>query len=168
MDLFAERPTLELRNLSCTVGTGSMWRVDRVSGSRAALADFDALFLDDSHCNEGLHEGPCETTRAYDVLFRGPTTRTVYTYRTGIDRCCSVPAHVVDHIGDGVVFESQRDGEGYHWRVLSPVRKPLQSLFDTLESGLPDGLELARCDGQDAWGVATSGGGCHTVSGSFE
>lgn len=155
MDLFREYSTLTLQNESCTVGTESMWRVDHVSGSEAAVADFDTVFLDECHCNEGVHQGACGTTRTYEVLVRRPTARTVYTYRTGLDRCCSVPAIVVDHIGDGVVFESQRDADGYHWRVLSPVRKPLHPLFDSLASALGDGLKLDRQGGPESWDEAT-------------
>lgn len=168
MDLFRDHPRLELRNVTCTVGPESMWRVDRVTGPTAALDEFDAVFLDEARCNEGLHDGPCRTTRTYDVLLRRPTTRTVYTYRTGIDCCCSVPAQVVEHIGDGVVFESQRDEAGYHWRVLSPVRKPLHPLLDRLESTLRDGLELSRCGRRDSWGVASPPADVHTATGSFE
>jgi len=142
MDLFQEYPTLRLRNATCTVTGNSMWRIDHVDGPADAISAFDDVFLDDSHCNECLDEHCCDGTREYRVLDRRPSARTVYTYHSETDRCCAVPAMVADYIGDGVVYESERTGGAYRWRVLSPVDTTLDSLFDQLASSLRDGLTL--------------------------
>ncbi|GCF15136.1 hypothetical protein Harman_30710 [Haloarcula mannanilytica] len=142
MDLFQEYPTLRLRNATCTVTGDAMWRIDHVDGPADAISAFDDVFLDDSHCNECLDEHCCSGTREYQILDRRPTARTVYTYHTKTDRCCAVPAIVTDHIGDGVVYESNRTGGEYRWRVLSPVDTSLDALFDQLDSSLRDGLTL--------------------------
>lgn len=142
MDLFQEYPTLELRNATCTVTGNSMWRIDHVDGPADAISAFDDVFLDDEYCNECLGERCCSGTREYQVLDRRPSARTVYTYHEQADCCCAVPAIVTDYIGDGVVFESERTGETYRWRVLSPVKISLDPLFNHIESALRTGLQL--------------------------
>lgn len=142
MDLFHEYPTLRLRNATCTVTENAMWRIDHVDGPADAIPTFDEVFLNDERCNECLDEHGCSGTREYQVLDRQPAARTVYTYHARIDRCCAVPAVVTDYIGDGVVFESERTGGAYRWRVLSPVETSLDLLFDHLESALPTGVQL--------------------------
>ncbi|AEM59410.1 hypothetical protein HISP_19560 (plasmid) [Haloarcula hispanica N601] len=142
MDLFHEYPTLRLRNATCTVTENAMWRIDHVDGPADAISTFDEVFLDDDGCNECLDEHRCSGTREYQVLDRRPTARTVYTYHADTDRCRAVPTIVTDHIGDGVVFESERTGSTYRWRVLSPVETSLDPLFDHLESTLRTGVQL--------------------------
>ncbi|WP_233560795.1 hypothetical protein [Haloarcula sp. Atlit-47R] len=53
-----------------------------------------------------------------------------------------MPAVVTDSIGDGVVFESERTGGAYRWRVLSPVGTSFEPLFDRPESTLQTGIQL--------------------------
>ncbi|KAA9400108.1 hypothetical protein Har1130_15105 [Haloarcula sp. CBA1130] len=142
MDLFHEYPTLRLRNATCTVTENAMWRIDHVDGPTDAITAFDAVFLDEERCNECLDEHCCSGTREYAVLDRRPAASTVYTYHAQTDRCCTVPAVVTDYIGAGVVFESERSGGTYRWRVLSPVETSLDPLFDRLESTLRTGLQL--------------------------
>ena len=142
MDLFHEYPTLRLRNATCTVTENAMWRIDHVDGPADAISGFDEVFLDEERCNECLDDHRCSGTREYQILDRRPAARTVYTYHADTDRCRAVPAIVTDHIGDGVVFESERTGGTYRWRVLSPVELSLDPLFARLESTLRAGAQL--------------------------
>ncbi|MDS0222766.1 hypothetical protein NDI54_15575 [Haloarcula sp. S1AR25-5A] len=158
MDLFREYPALLLRNATCTVAGDAMWRVDRVDGPADAVSAFGDVFLNDGRCNECLDGHRCPGTREYQVLDRGPTARTVYTYHTEIDRCRSVAPIVTERIDDGVVFASERTGGAYRWRVLSPAAISLDGVFGRLESALGDGLALDvdRIGGADLW-QATAG-----------
>ncbi|WP_336338532.1 hypothetical protein [Haloarcula brevis] len=155
MDLFREYPALRLRNATCTVAGDAMWRVDRVDGSAAAVSAFEDAFLDDGRCNECLGSDRCAGTREYQVLDRGPTARTVYTYHAEIDRCQSVAPIVTDRIVDGVVFASERTDGAYRWRVLSPAAISPEGVFDGLETALRDGLTLDvdRVGGAGQWNV---------------
>jgi hypothetical protein len=155
MDLFQEYPTLRLRNATCTVTGNSMWRIDHVDGPADAISAFDDVFLDDGRCNERLDQRCCAGKREYQVLDRRPSARTVYTYHTEIDQCDSVAAIVTDHIADGVVFESERTGGSYRWRVISPAEISLDGVFGQLESSLRDGLSLDvdRIGVSQPWGA---------------
>jgi predicted DNA binding protein len=142
MDVFHEYPTLSVRSSVCQSTPESMWRIDHARGPEAALAAFDDVFLDEGRCNECLDRPTCDSEREYHVLDRTRESRTVYTYRKEVHRCHSLPYFVVDHVGDGVVFESRRTGGEYRWKILYPGDRPVGDLFDTVEAVLRDGLSL--------------------------
>ncbi|WP_092893660.1 helix-turn-helix domain-containing protein [Halopelagius inordinatus] len=142
MDLFSEYPTLTMRSSVCTSTERTMWRIDHVRGPGEALDRFDEIFLDESRCNECLDAPNCHTHREYHVLDRKANSRTVYTYREEVHRCHSIPHHVVDHVGDGVVFESRRAGREYRWRVLYPGDQPIGEMYSAIEDRLRAGLHL--------------------------
>ncbi|MFC6726174.1 transcriptional regulator, partial [Halobium palmae] len=142
MDVFREHPTLTARSSTCFTTEDTMWRLDHVKGSPEALDAFDDLFLDETRCNECLDAPNCDTFREYHVLDRTPNSRTVYTYREEVHRCHSIPHHVHQHVGDGVVFESRRQDGEYRWRVLYPDDRPVGELYDAIEAELRDGLHL--------------------------
>ncbi|MDS0300820.1 helix-turn-helix domain-containing protein [Halogeometricum sp. S1BR25-6] len=142
MDLFFEYPALTTRSSTCFTTHDRMWRIDHVRGEKEALASFDDLFLDEDRCNECFDVVNCDTARMYHVLDRKTNARTVYTYREEVHRCHSIPHHVVDHLGDGVVFESRRTDGEYRWRILYPGEQPIGDLYDAIESDLREGLAL--------------------------
>jgi len=142
MDLFYEYPSLTTRSSVCFSTRETMWRIDHARGSEAALEAFDRVFLDENRCNECLDVPNCETRRAYHVLDRKPNARTIYTYRKEVHRCHSIPHHVIEHVGDGVVFDSRRSDGEYRWRILYLGDQPIGVLYDEIESILRDGLHL--------------------------
>lgn len=143
MDLFREFPTLEARSSVCVTTRRTMWRIDHVTGPDEALERFDERFLDESRCNECLDTPQCRTNRKYHVLDETPDSRTVYTFRREVQNCHSVPYIVVDHVGDGVVFEARRTGAEYRWKALFPDEQPVGELFDAIEANLRGGLSLS-------------------------
>jgi predicted DNA binding protein len=157
MDVFGEYPSLSARSSACYTDDSSMWRIDHASGSREAMEQFDATFLDETRCNECLNAPDCDTTREYHVLDRQPRGRTVYTYREEVHKCHSIPHFVVDHVGDGAVLQSRRTDVEYRWKVLFPDEQPVGELFDTIESELMDGLtlELAHLTQSGNWSAET-------------
>jgi predicted DNA binding protein len=142
MDVFREYPSLAAQSAACYASHDAMWRVDHITGPEAAMAAIDETFLDHDQCNECLDVPNCQTEREYHVLDRRPTARTVYTYRREVFKCHSIPYHVLQHVGDGVVFESRRSGDAYHWKVLYPGDAAVGSLFDDIEANLLPGLSL--------------------------
>jgi predicted DNA binding protein len=142
MDVFFEYPSLSARSSTCFTTDDRMWRIDHVKGEREALDAFDEVFLDERRCNECFDVVNCDTTRTYHVLDRKPNSRTVYTFRREVHRCHSIPHHVTDHLGDGVVFESRRTRGEYRWRILYPGERAIGDLYDDIESNLREGLEL--------------------------
>lgn len=142
MDVFHAHPTLSARSSVCQSTPEAMWRIDHVRGSAAAVEAFDDVFLDESRCNECLDRSTCDSEREYHVLDRRRESRTVYTYRREVHRCRSLPYFVVDHVGDGVAFESRRTGGEYRWKILYPGDRPVGELFDAIERHLRAGLSL--------------------------
>lgn len=142
MDVFHEYPTLSCRSSACYSSETAMWRIDHVRGPEAAITAFSETFLDEDRCNECLDRVTCDSTREYHVLDRTPESRTIYTYRQEVHRCHSLPYFVLDHVGDGVAFESRRTGGEYRWKILYPGDEGIGELFDTIETILRDGLSL--------------------------
>ncbi|AZH26473.1 helix-turn-helix domain-containing protein [Haloplanus aerogenes] len=142
MDVFHENPSLSCRSSACYSNETAMWRIDHVRGSEAAVEAFAEVFLDEDRCNECLDRPTCDSSREYHVLDRTPESRTIYTYRREVHRCHSLPYFVLDHVGDGVVFESRRTQGEYRWKILYPGNEPVGELFDTIDRILRQGLSL--------------------------
>lgn len=142
MDVFHEYPNLSCRSSVCYSNETAMWRIDHVRGSEAAIEAFSAVFLDEDRCNECLDRPTCDSTREYHVLDQSAESRTIYTYRKEVHRCHSLPYFVLDHVGDGVAFESRRTDGEYRWKILYPGDEGVGELFDTMEAILRDGLSL--------------------------
>ncbi|GAB3328181.1 transcriptional regulator [Haloplanus rallus] len=142
MDVFHEYPALSCRSSACYSSPSTMWRIDHVHGPEAGIEAFADVFLDEGRCNECLDQPGCDSRREYHVLDGTPTSRTIYTYREEVHRCHSLPYFVLDHVGEGVVFESCRTDGGYRWKILYPGEQAVGELFDTIESNLRDGLSL--------------------------
>jgi len=142
MDVFRAHPSLVARSSVCFSTERTMWRIDHVKGEDDALAAFDEVFLDEGRCNECLDVQDCQTPRTYHTLDRKANSRTVYTFREEVHRCRSIPYYVLQHVGEGVVFESRRNGDEYRWRVLYSGDQPIGELYDAIEAKLRDGLAL--------------------------
>ena len=143
MDVFRQYESLSLWSSAIFVNDDHMWRLDHAKGTDEALSAFDAVFLDESRCNECFDVDNCDTERSYQVLDRRETSRTIYTLRREIEDCHSLPRFVLDHVRKGTVFESRRVGDEYRWRVLFPGDYPIGDVYDTMESHLRDGVSLS-------------------------
>ncbi|MFD1586774.1 helix-turn-helix domain-containing protein [Halorientalis brevis] len=143
MDVFQQYDSLSVWSSAVFTTEQTMWRLDHAKGTSEALDAFDAVFLDETRCNECLDVPSCDTARSYHVLDRRATARTIYTLRHEVSRCHSIPYFVLDHVREGVLFESRRTGTEYRWRVLYPGTQPIGELFDTIETHLRDGVSLS-------------------------
>jgi len=154
MDLFVETPALAARSQACFANAASMWRIDRIAGPAEALDRLEALYLDESVCNECLDMHQCDSTREYHLLEASAQERLIYTHREEIDRCHSIPYLAVEHVGDGVLLDAKRSGTEYVWRVLMPEATPVGELFDAIDRKLRDGLslELDHVSAVRGWG----------------
>jgi hypothetical protein len=142
MDVFIDEPGLRTRSQACFADEQSMWRVDAVHGPPDALERVDDRYFDESECNECLDVERCDSTREHTVIDRGPEHRIVYTRRRYIVGCHSIPTLAVREIGDGLLFESRRQGEAYTWIVLMPGDAAVGELYDRIRAELRDGLSL--------------------------
>jgi len=141
-DVLIEYPDVVMTLLDCSVTEDSVWFLNRITGPAAALDRLDDIFLDTTHCNECLSAELCDTEWTYELLSSGENSRTVYSYGTDGEDCHSIPAIGGAHLGDGLIHDAERRGDQYRWRILVPDDAALGELYDTISSGLRDGLRL--------------------------
>lgn len=142
-DVFIDHPELLATALTISVSLRGMWRVDRVAGPPDALDALDAVFTNPEYCNECLGRHPdCDVEWQYEVVAETRRSRTVYAYQTGATRCHSVPFLATKHLGDGLLFDAQRRGDTYEWRLLLPDERRVGDLFEALGDDLGEGVGL--------------------------
>ncbi|WP_436926992.1 helix-turn-helix domain-containing protein [Halosimplex amylolyticum] len=153
MDEFVGESELRARTAACFANERSMWRVDHVLGPEPALDAVETRFLDESVCNECLDVEGCASTREYQVLSRDPEHRVYFTRREEIQHCHSIPYLAVDHVGDGLLIEAERDGPEYVWRLLVPDGCAVGELYDRIDERLREGigLELSHVSDPKNW-----------------
>lgn len=143
MDVFIDNPDLLATALTISVSMRGMWRVDRIVGPSEAFEALDAVFTHPEYCNECLGEHPdCDVEWKYEVVTETENSRTVYAYQTNPGYCHSVPFLATERFGDGLLFDAQRRGDTYEWRVLMPDEHQVGDLFDALRDDLGDGIRL--------------------------
>jgi predicted DNA binding protein len=79
---------------------------------------------------------------------------TFYSHSRNVSYCHSVPYFAVTTLGDGLLFDAQRRGSRYEWRVLAPDDAPVGELYDALRDGLPEGrtVTLRQVGTPTRWG----------------
>ena len=130
-----------IRSLSCHVTSESLWRVDHATGSSEALAKLEGAYRDTSYCADCLVRDDCGADCETQVLDRSNETLVVYTHWDRTDVCTSVPHLALEYLGDGLLFETYREGRRYRWRVVLPSERPLGGFFEAL------GEEVDECTG---------------------
>lgn len=141
-DVFIEYPSTLSKSLACSINDDTMWRLDRITGPSAALDRLEHLLLDTELCNECPNRPACQSHREYELLARDATSCTIYTYRSEIDRCRTLPHLAREHLGDGLLYETQRRGDQYEWRILMRNDAHVGRLYDAMQADLPEGLSV--------------------------
>ncbi len=95
-----------------------MWRLERVAGPETALEQLDDVYDDPVQCTECIGTRNCKTDWTYEVIGSDPGARTVYSYRSEAGDCHSIPRLAIDHVGRGVLVETERRGSRCEWRLL--------------------------------------------------
>ena len=145
-DVLADHPDARIRSLSCHVTPESLWRVDRATGPAEALEALEAAYRDDAYFADCLVRDGCGAMCETQVLDRGRDELVVYTYWDRTDECTSVPHVALEHLGRGLLFETDREGRRYRWRIVLASEGPLGPFFDALaeEVGVCAGMEVLR------------------------
>jgi len=116
-DALAEYPEASVRSLSLHATETSLWRVDHATGSADALAAVEAAFRGGDYYPDCLVPENCGATERTEVLDDGDAL-VLYSYWARTPTCASVPHFALEHLGEGVLFETRRTGRSYRWRVL--------------------------------------------------
>ncbi|MEY7847899.1 helix-turn-helix domain-containing protein [Natrarchaeobius sp. A-rgal3] len=145
-DVLAEYPATSIRSLSCHVSADSLWRVDHANGSDEALEALERAYETADYFADCLVKDDCGADCEVQVLDRSNETLVVYTYWERTEVCTSVPHVALEHLGDGLLFETYREGRRYRWRIVLGNDAPIHDFFGALgdEVGECTGMEMLR------------------------
>lgn len=155
-DTFIRYPELYLTAVTISMSRSGLWRVDRVTGPEAGIAEFKDVYTDPSYCIEcGGDTDDCDAQWEHEYIETGSDSLTVYSRVTKpATYCHSVPFLALNEFGDGLLFDSQRRGHNYEWRILMPEDLPVGDLFDRLRAGVEDNtrITLQQVKTPSRWG----------------
>ncbi|HKL29324.1 MAG TPA: helix-turn-helix domain-containing protein [Natrialbaceae archaeon] len=145
-DTLAEHPDARIRSLSLHATADRLWRVDHVTGPPDALDAVAEAFLTADYYADCLATDDCGATSRTEILEHGEDTLVLYSYWERTAVCDSVPHIALDHLGDGVLFETRNEGRRYTWRIVHSGDGDVAAFFDDLERAVGDcaGMEMRR------------------------
>jgi predicted DNA binding protein len=157
-DILAAHSETRLRSLSCHVTAETLWRVDHVTGSEAALdAVVEAVTTADYYA-DCLVRRDCEGEWETRTLDRSDETLILYSYWNRTPACTSIPHLAIEHFGDGLIFETTWRGRQYQWRLILPGDVTLSEFHEALDAEIADtgGVDIVRVrdTGADELGVS--------------
>lgn len=141
-DALADHPDARIRSLSLHATAESLWRVDHATGPPAALAAIERTVLTADYYADCLASEDCAATQRTEVLEHTDDTLVLYSYWERTPTCASVPHIALDHLGDGVLFETRNEGREYTWRIIHSGAGDLRAFFDALEAAVGDCAQL--------------------------
>ncbi|WP_101296918.1 helix-turn-helix domain-containing protein [Halegenticoccus soli] len=158
-DTLAEHPAARIRSLSLHATDESLWRVDHAAGSPDALAEIEEAFLTADYYADCLTTEDCGAAQTTQVLEHTDETLVLYSYWERAPTCSSVPHAALDHLGDGLLFETRHEEWRYTWRIIHSGDGEVRAFFDTLAAAVGGcaGLEIRRLT--DASSPTTDAGG---------
>lgn len=145
-DVLAAYPEASIRSLSCHVTADSLWRVDHAEGSAEALAALEDAYTTSEFFADCLVKDDCGAECEVQVLDRSSDTLVVYTYWDRTEVCTSVPHVALEHLGEGLLFETYREGRRYRWRIVLGSDAAIHDFFDALDEEVDEctGIEMLR------------------------
>ena len=145
-DVLADYPDASIRSLSCHVTADSLWRVDHAEGTPEAIEALEDAYKTADFFADCLVKDDCGADCEVQVLDRSNDTLVVYTYWDRTERCTSVPHVALEYLGEGLLFETYREGRRYRWRIVLGSDAPIHDFFDALgeEVGECTGMEMLR------------------------
>ncbi|WP_181685253.1 helix-turn-helix domain-containing protein [Halorhabdus salina] len=141
-DTLAQHPDAHIRSLSLHATNERLWRVDHASGSPDALDAIEDAFKSTDYYADCLATDDCGATQTTDVLDRNDETLVLYSYWERGPVCVSVPHLALDHLGDGLLFDTRHEGRHYTWRIIHSGTGDVGAFFDALEDAVGDCAEM--------------------------
>jgi predicted DNA binding protein len=145
-DILADAPETQLRSLSCHVTSDTLWRVDHITGPEETLdAVADAVRTAEYYA-DCLVRRDCKGEWDVQVLDQSSDTLILYSYWQRTTACTSIPHLALEHLGDGLIFETRWRGRRYQWRLLLPGSAKLSSFYEALETEIAEtgGVDVVR------------------------
>ena len=150
-DTLADHADARIRSLSLHVTDERLWRVDHATGSPGALDDIEATFRETDYYADCLATDHAGATQSTEVLDHADGTLVLYSYWERSSDCDSVPHIALDHLGDGLLFDTLHEGRHYTWRIIHPGGGDVASFFADIEAAVGDGVntEMLRTAATD-------------------
>ncbi|WP_340100686.1 helix-turn-helix domain-containing protein [Salinibaculum salinum] len=142
MDMFIEFPTLSADSIASCIRRDRLWRIERFAGPTSALDTIERFKLNSNLPKEEMTATECGAIREHNVLERAPSTLALYTFVKRLHTCDSVLALAGRHLDLGVVFQTQRHGNSYEWRLLMRSEENVDTFYELIEENLDDGITL--------------------------
>jgi len=152
-DTLADHPDARIRSLSLHATTERLWRVDHATGTPAALEALESALLTADYYADCLATRDCGATQETQVLDHTDDTLVLYSYWERTAACTSVPHIALDHLGDGVMFETRHEGRHYTWRLVHSGNGDVAAFFDELEDAVGDCARMEMLRAADASAV---------------
>lgn len=140
-DALADYPDAHIRSLSLHATPNSLWRVDHATGSPEALSAIEEAFLRADYYADCLAAEPCDAESETEVLDRTDDTLVLYTCWQRTSICTSIPHLALEHLGDGLLFETRHEQRRHTWRIIHAEGADIHSFFDDLRSELSPDVE---------------------------
>lgn len=141
-DTLADHPKARIRSLSLHATAESLWRVDHATGPADAIEAIETAFLTADYYADCLATEDCGATSTTQVLEHTDDTLVLYSYWERTPVCTSVPHIALDHLGDGVLFETQHEQRQYTWRIIHSGDGSVRAFFDALDDAVGDCAEM--------------------------
>jgi len=154
-DSLADHPDARVRSLSLHATADRLWRVDHATGPPQALDAIEEAFRSRDYYADCLATDDCGATQTTRVLDRTDDTLVLYSDWERTPACDSVPHIALDHLGDGVLFETRHEGRHYTWRIIHAGEGNVPAFFDALEAAVG---ECARMEMLRTADTTTSAG----------
>jgi predicted DNA binding protein len=156
-DTLADFPDARVRSLSLHATADSLWRVDHATGSPDALSAIEDTFLTADYYADCIATEPCGADSETEVLDETDDTLVLYTYWQRTPVCTSIPHLGLEHLGDGLLFETQHEQRRHTWRIIHPEDADIHGFFDALHAELSAdvNVEIIRLTGLSATNTAT-------------
>ncbi len=145
-DTLVEYPDAAIRSLSCHVTPDTLWRVDYVKGELDALSALETAYKSADYFPDCLVVNDCEATSETRVLDRADDALVIYCVWHRSEICTSVPHLALEHLGEGLLFETRQQENRYIWRLIVPEQQPIGQFADALRTEVNEvgGMELLR------------------------
>ena len=140
-DTLADHANARIRSLSLHVTDERLWRVDHATGPPEALADVETAFLETDYYADCLATDHAGATQSTEVLDHADETLVLYSYWERSPDCDSVPHIALDHLGDGLLFDTLHEGRHYTWRIIHPGGGDVASFFADIEAAVGDDVD---------------------------
>lgn len=145
-DILADQSDASIRSISLHATEESLWRVDYATGPSDSLDAIEDAFLAGDYYADCLASEACGATQRTQVLDETDDTLVLYSYWERTSVCESIPHMALHHLGQGILFETLREGRQYTWRVIHSEAGDIRAFFNEIEEAVGDqvGLDIKR------------------------